>query len=146
MSENIEDPFADAQVSDSGEDPFADALRTPAVSFKDAPVGTKVRFLVKSEAKMVQSRDFESGDPATWSDGNPKMAAVFQGEVGGEARSLWAPKPSSMFTAIAQAQADAGGRRIGTGDTLIVTLTGTKPNSKNPKLNDQKLYTVEVQR
>jgi hypothetical protein len=138
-TQEIEDPFADAAPDD--DDPFA-IVKAPAVSFKDAPVGTKVVCRVLSKAKLVQARDFESGDPATWPDGNPKMAAVIQVEVDGERRSVWALKPSSMFQAIGEAQ-QAAGQRIAPGGTLIITLTGTKPNAKNPKLSDQKLYSAE---
>lgn len=139
-TQELEDPF-NAAPSIDDDDPFA-TVKTPAVSFKDAPIGTKVVCVVKSTAKLVQARDFESGDPATWPDGNPKMAAVIQVEVDGEPRSVWALKPSAMFQAIGEAQ-QAAGRRIAPGGTLTITLTGTKPNAKNPKLNDQKLYTVE---
>jgi len=139
VTEQPEDPFAD-QPEDDSEDPFA-IVKTPAVSFKDAPVGTKVVCRVTSKATFVQARDFDTNEPATWPDGNPKMCGVIQVEVDGERRSIWAQKPSSMFNAIAEAQM-AAGQRIAPGGTLVITLTGTKKNS-NPKLADQKLYSVE---
>ena len=138
-TQEIEDPFA--EQDDAGDDPFA-VVKTPAVSFKDAPIGTRKVCKVLSHAKLVQARDFESGDPATWPDGNPKMCAVIQVMLDGERQSVWDQKPSALFTAIGEAQQDAG-QRIAPGGTLTITLTGTKPNSKNTKLNDQKLYAVE---
>jgi hypothetical protein len=118
-------------------DPFAD--KAPAVSFKDAKVGTVVTIKVTSPAKLVQQRDFKTKEPATWPDGNPKMAAVINGEVNGEPRSLWAPKPSAMYVAIAAAQKEAG-KRIDAGDTLAVKFTGTKPTDGDP----QKLYAAKL--
>ena len=123
-------------------DPFAGADKSPSLSFKD--VGTVYTGVVTEGPKLVQSRDFESGEPAFWpakpgETPNPKMSVVINLEVDGEERSLWAPKPSAMFAALAAAQKDAGAR-IATGGTLSIKYTGDKPNEKNPRLNPQKLY------
>ncbi len=145
MSEELEDPFADQQepeAPDTDDDPFG-YVKVPAVSFKNAPIGTEVRFEVTEQAKMVQQRDFSTKELKVWPDGNPRMAAVFRGRVNGEGRSLWAPKPGSLFTAIGEAQHEAGGRRIGPGDVLIVKLIGEKPSGKG---NDQKLYSARIER
>lgn len=147
MSDDLEDPFDNAPPpgADPDDDPFA-VVKTPAVSFKDRPVGTVVRFKVTRGAKMVQSRDFDTNEPKTWPDGNPVMSAVLQGTVDGERRSLWATKPSNLFNAIGEGQAEAGGRRIGDGDTLVITFTGEQPRPSGKKGNPQKLYTVTVER
>lgn len=124
-------------------DPFAGGgEKRPAVSFKDKPVGTVITMLVVDSPKLVQSRDYETGEPATWPDGNPKMSVVTEVLVDGEEMSLWAAKPSSLFAALAEAQRSAGAR-IATGGTLAVKFTGEKPNSKNPRLNPQKLYAAK---
>lgn len=120
-------------------DPFATYDRAPALSFKNAPIGTSYTGEVLEEAKLVQARDFETGERATWPDGNPKMTVVLRLRVDGEERSLWAPKPSAMFKALADAR-KAAGKPIAPGGWLTVTFTGEEPNKKNPRLNPQKLY------
>lgn len=121
---------------------------SPSLSWKDKPIGTTVTGTVTEAPKLVQSRDFETGEPAFWPAGrdgqiNPKMAVVLAFEVGGEALSVWAVKPSAMFAAIASAQKNAGGHRIDIGDTLTITYAGDKPN-ENPRLNAAKQYTATV--
>jgi hypothetical protein len=127
----------------NNDDPFADGSgNSPALSFKDAPIGTTYTGTVVSAPRMVQARDYETGNPATWSDGNPKMTVVVNIEVGGEERSLWAPKPSAMFRALADAQKQAKAR-IEPGGSLSVKFVEEKPNAKNPRLNPQKIYAAK---
>ncbi len=123
------------------EDPFAGSSSTPSLSFKDMPVGTSYTGQVLEVPKLTQARDYETGNPAFWDDGNPKMTVVTKLSVGGEERSLWAPKPSAMFAAIQAAQ-NAAGVQISVGGTLSVTYTGDKPNEKNPRLSAAKQYAV----
>lgn len=125
-------------------DPFAGSESKPSVSFKDMPVGTSYTLEVTEAPQLVQARDYESGQPAFWPDGNPKMTVV-TGVVDtatGEEKNLWAAKPSALFRAIGEAQ-KASGAQIKVGDRLVVTFSGEKPNEKNPRLNPQKLYTVQ---
>lgn len=123
-------------------DPFAGADSKPSISFKDKPVGTSYTGTVTKAPELVQARDYESGQPAFWPDGNPKQTVVTTLEVNGEELNLWAAKPSALFRAIADAQ-KAAGAQIAIGGTITVTFTGEKPNEKNPRLNPQKLYTVQ---
>lgn len=122
-------------------DPFA-SESTPSVSFKGAPVGASFTLVVVEAPSVVQSRDFETGKPASWPDGNPKMSVVTKvvNQATGETLSLWAAKPSSMFAALAEAT-KATGRPLEVGGTIVVTYTGDKPND-NPRLNAQKLYSA----
>lgn len=120
-------------------DPFGQPERHPSLSFRDAPIGTTYTGRVVEAPTLVRSRNYETGQPESWPDGNPKMTALVVLEVDGQARSLWAPKPSSMFAAIGEAQ-KAAGARIMPGGTLSVRLVGTEPNRNNPRLNPQKLY------
>lgn len=129
-------------MSDYYDDPFANHEKRPALSFKGAPVGATVTCVVDAHPKLVQQRDFTTGTPATWPDGNPKMAAVIDVTVNGQAMSVWASKPSSLFTAIAEAQ-DRAGTRIAPGGTLVIRFVGEKPNEKDPRLNPQKLYEAQ---
>ena len=125
------------------EDPFAGGTSRASVSFKDAPVGTSYTLKVLEAPELVQARDFESGEPAFWPDGNKKMTVVtgVADATTGEELNLWAAKPSALFRAIGDAQAKAGAK-IQPGGTLVVTFSGEKPNEKNPRLNPQKLYEV----
>ena len=121
-------------------DPFAGGTSTPSLSFKDAPVGTSYTCVVVEAPTLLQSRNFETGNPDSWPDGNPKMSAVVKVTVNGEERSIWAAKPSSLFAAIANAQQVAG-QQITPGGTLVVTYTHDKPND-NPRLNAAKQYSA----
>lgn len=126
----------------AAQDMFAGGDTVPSISFKGAPVGATVTGKVTEAPALVQSRDFDTGQPAFWPDSNPKMSVVTKLVLPtGEERGLWAAKPSSMFAAIAQAQKDAGAL-IAVGGTLTITFTGEKPNASNPRLNPQKLYAV----
>lgn len=126
-------------------DPFAGAEGLPSLSFKDAPLGTTHTGVVTRAPELVQSRDFETGEPAFWKDGNPKMAVVLHMRLDstGDEVAVWAAKPSSMFAAMGAAQ-KAAGAQISLGGRLAVTLQGEKPND-NPRLNAQKLYAVRYQ-
>lgn len=118
-------------------DPFGDES-SPAISFNNAAIGTTYTGVVTGLPKMVQSRDFATKEPATWPDGNPKMAVVVNVQIDGEGFSVWASKPSSLYSAIGDAQR-AAGERIKIGGTLSVRLIGEKPTSASP----QKLYAAK---
>lgn len=143
-------------MSDEWEDPF-DQESVPSVSFKDAPIGKEFRFKVLKRAEMLQSRDYDTGDPAVWPDGNKKMSAVLKVEVIGERvvkngskpgpweeseqageRSIWAGKPSSMFSALADAQRNAGAK-FEPGGIGTVKFVGEEPH-KDKKKNAIKQY------
>ncbi len=129
--------------TDTTTDPFAGTESIPSISFKDAPIGTSYTGTVTEAPALVQARDYESGQPAFWSDGNAKMTVVTKIAIDtGEERALWAAKPSALYRAIAEAQ-KAAGAQIAVGGTIKVTFTAEKPNEKNPRLNPQKLYSVD---
>lgn len=127
-------------------DPFAGGESVPALSFKDAAVGTTHEGVVTAPAELVQGKDFETGEPAVWKnkDGStsPKYSVVLRLEVDGEERSLWAVKPSAMFAALKDAQTKAG-KPFEVGGKIAVRYTGDKPNEKNPRLNAAKQYAVK---
>ncbi len=132
-------PYTGTAAPAADLDPFAGSQSNPAVSFKDATVGTTYTGTVIEGPKLVQSRDYETGEPAAWPDGNPKMSVVIVLDIDGETRSLWAAKPSALFAALGAAQGKAGAR-ITEGGTLAVRYTGDVPNAKNPRLNPAKQY------
>ena len=118
------------------DDPLAGG--SPSLPFPT--VGTKYTGIVTEATKLVQGRDYESGDPATWPDGNPKMVAVIELIVDGEERSLWAKKPGDLFTRLQEAQKKAGSRIL-PGGKLEVEFIGEEAN-KNPRLKPTKLHRV----
>lgn len=128
-------------------DPLATQESTPAVTFADAngndcPVGAVVSLEITEPGQQVQERDFDTKEPKFWSNkdgsqGNPRMAAVFTGEVvrddvgrntGGESenkRSLWASIPSNLLEALQKAQKEAGVQiGVGNGGILHVRYDG----------------------
>ncbi len=134
-------------------DPFAGAEKAPALSFHEKPVGTTYEGVVTDTPKLVQSKDYNTGDPAFWpakpgQEPNPKMSVVVNLEVDGEPRSLWAQKPSAMFVALAEAQRTSG-IKIEPGVKLAVRFTGenahTDPEKIRKKLPPQKLYAVKLE-
>lgn len=130
-----------SETTQSYEDPFAGAEKHPAISWKDKPIGTKVTGIVTAAPKLVQARDYDTGDPAFWPDGNEKKTVVTELEIGGEIYSLWAAKPGALYAAMAAAQS-AAKTTIAPGGRLTVTFIGEKPDPARPRLNPQKLYEV----
>jgi hypothetical protein len=125
------------------DDPFDVPEKKPAYSWAEAQVGTVMTGTVTDVPTEVQQRDFESGELATWPDGNKKMAVVVGVEIDGEKYNLWAPKPSALFAALAKANKenkDAGGPGIAIGGELKVRLSGKRKNPEKPKLNAQNLF------
>lgn len=120
-------------------DPFLEGDKAPAISFANAPIGTVITVQVTDGPKKVQGKDFKTGDPAVWPDGNPKYSAVINGTVDGEPRSVWAQIPSDLFAKLKDAQ-KALGRSVRDGDTLAIKFTGEEPGSGNPK----KVYAVRI--
>jgi hypothetical protein len=125
-------------------DPFQTGA--PSVSFDRVPIGTTYTLDVLELPTLVQARDFDTGAPAVYPDGNAKMTVVtrVRNRATGEELSLWAGKPSAMFVAIADAQ-KAAGSQIAVGGTLTVQFIGEKPNDTNPRLNPSKQYAVHYQ-
>jgi len=150
------------QAGQPGFDPFEQGGGAPAVSFKAAPPGSFVTIAIDEDAKWLQTRDFETGEPEFWDarpgeQPNPKMAAVVTGVVQstpwadasgqtGERKALWAGYPSNLFEAVKNAKKAAGNGTalpILAGGTLHVAFTGEEPNKKNPRLNNVKLYAAQ---
>jgi hypothetical protein len=131
------------------EDPFSGGVKTPALSFKDVKVGGEFILRVTEPATLVQGRDYDTSQPAYWDEEKtqPKMCAVITGRVingpnsVGEHRSVWAKKPSSLFVAIAEAQAKAG-VRIAKDGILHIKFAG-ETKHENKRFNAIKNYTAE---
>ena len=141
-----------AQNNIPEEDPLEGFDKRPAVSWKGAAVGTIKTLTVESYSRSAQTTVFGSNPPklAFWpgntpgEQGNPKMAVVFDVLEEGEERSLWAPIPSSLKTALMKAQQEAG-QRIGPGGTLELKLTRQEDKGKgNPQNIFAARYTPPV--
>lgn len=124
-------------------DPFLEGDKAPAISFKDAPIGTVITVQATDGPKKVQGKDFKTGGPAVWQnkDGStsPQYSAVINGTVDGEPRSIWATIPSDLFAKLKAAQQQLG-RSVRDGDTVAIKFTGEEPGSGNPK----KVYAVKI--
>lgn len=127
-------------------DPFAPQRKTPSLSWKNLPPGSVFTLRVLEPAKLLQGTDYKTQQPLFWDEAKtqPKMNAVLNVEVlagphsVGEERSVWAKKPGDLFTAIANAQIEAGAQ-ITTGGILYIRLKGETPH-KDPKNNPIKNY------
>jgi hypothetical protein len=122
-------------------DPFYRPDKAKSLSWKGAPVGAKVVMVLDGAATKVQSRNYETGKPDFWDDGNPKYSVVLTGDVKGKRRSLWAAIPSALFFALGDAQ-DKSGAKFGNGGELTVEYVGDKPN-ENPRFNASKQFTAK---
>lgn len=128
------------------ENVFDGGTKTPSLSWKDLPVGSVFTLEVLEAPKLLQARDFDTGEPAFWDaqKTQPKQSAVVNVKVIsgphsiGEERSVWAQKPSSLFQAIAAAQS-AAGALIQPGGTLSLRLHSEKPH-ENKRFNAIKIY------
>jgi len=134
-------------------DPFQSYDKTPSVSFADQGKGYKTRLVVMELPKLVQAKDFDTGEPAFWpakpgQEPNPKMTVVVKVEENGQTRSLWAPKPSSLFAAIRDAQQKSG--QIQVGSVLEIEITDVvarkdangKPKKGKPKKEYGAVHTL----
>lgn len=126
------------------DNPFAPQQSAPSVSWANARPGDSITGRVVELPSMVQSRDFVTGKPETWEDGNPKLKVVTGLDVGGERRSLWCDKPSALYGAIVEALQRAGAEAVELGGTLRVTYTGDKP-AQRAGMNPAKQYAVDYQ-
>lgn len=147
-------------------DPF-EQVGYPSLSFANRVEGFGYDFTVMSVPEWLQTQD-EDGRPAYWESdtgerGNPKVAAVFSVHVTaiiddeGDTiqdtagvddendwmRSVWAVKPSGLYTAIRVGIKKAKAPRLevsGTG-RLLLDHFGPKPTQKNR--DPQKFYTLD---
>jgi hypothetical protein len=132
------------------EDPFGD-VKIPSLSWKGLPIGASFTLEVIEPASLVQSRDYDSGEPAFWDaeKTQPKMCGVINVRVlkgpnsVGELRSVWAKKPSSLYAAIATAQTEAQARILPGGILTLVFSGETK--HENKRFNAIKNYTAKYE-
>lgn len=119
-----------------------------------APSGATLKFteegqvhrIVIDETRTEQVRDFVSGEPATWDDGNPKNQYVFIGTSEGEPAKLYLKAWGGQKNALADAFRAAGvkaGESL-KGGTLIVKFEGTEEPSR-PGLSGAKKFRMKFE-
>jgi hypothetical protein len=109
-------------------------------------VGDSVVGFIVHQPEVQQQRDFETGEPKFWSDGNPMMQlrVVLQTEVrdpedpedSGE-RALYVR--GNMQRAVAQAVRQAGAKGLEVGGKLLIKYSGDGKATRRG-LNAPKLY------
>lgn len=110
----------------SFDDPFASTPKVASISWKGAPATDALLTLELEKAPEMVTY-------GKWPDGADKENVVVTGtvkkfthnpQIVGETRSLWVPKGSRLFKAIASAQREAGGQRLNRGSVLHVKTAG----------------------
>lgn len=132
-------------------DPFAGGEKSPSLSWRGLPIGSAFTLRVLEPAKLLQSRDFTTQELAFWDEAKtqPKMAAVVNVEVlrgphsVGEKRSVWAQRPSAIFTAIADAQSESRAK-IDAGGILHLRFVG-ETKHQDPRMNPIKNYQAKYE-
>jgi uncharacterized protein with beta-barrel porin domain len=119
----------------------------PSISFKDAKVGDAYTGTITA-LETAQVRNYESGEPEFWEDGNPKLQIVVTlatsygdgAEDDGERKVyLFGQKLQAAKAALKE----AGLTKLEIGSSFTITYSGTKPSS-NKKYNDVKLYSIAI--
>lgn len=96
-------------------------------------IGDSVTGFVFYEPEVRQARDFDTGQPAVWPDGNPKMQMIVvlmtdlageQGEDDMGHRTLYIPQSSNMARAVGEAIHKAGAKKLEIGGKLRVKYEG----------------------
>lgn len=119
----------------------------PSISFKDAKIGDAYTGTITA-LETAQVRNYESGEPEFWEDGNPKLQIVvtLSTEYGDGAEDDGDRKVylfGQKLQAAKQALKEAGLQKLELGSKFTITYSGTKPSS-NKKYNDVKLYTIAI--
>lgn len=127
-----------------------------STSAKFEQPGAAVGGTILEIGEAVQAKEFNSGKPATWPDGSPKMQVRItlstqerdpQDPTDEGKRNLWVSesgKKGGMLAAIRDAVKEAGADTIRPGGILQMAMIGFDPESKNPQ-NPRKLYQARYQ-
>jgi len=110
-------------------------------------VGDSFTGTVQGPAVKLQTKDFDTEEPAFWpAKGNqepqPKMAHVVNLDINGETYSLWCPIPSDLNSKFLAAVKEAGVRNVAEGGTLTVKFIGEEPRQGGKKGYKKKLHEV----
>ena len=99
-----------------------------------------------TKMEKSQTKDFVTGEPATWDDGNAKMQWVILGISEGEESRLfikdWGAQRRAFIEALRKANVQAGDDL--TGGTLTVKWESTEPPTR-PGLSGAKQYRMKFE-
>lgn len=139
-------------AAQSVEDFFAGGV--PAVKFPDGAFGTVIGGVITSDPRMQQQRDYTSGEPVVYQDGNPAMQMVITVQTdlrdpaidGDDGQRAFYVK-GQMRQAIGEALRKANARKPERGGRLLVKYIEDKPTTlKNGKPgNPQKIYAAKYE-
>lgn len=117
--------------------------KTPALSWKDVPVGTTYECVVTDWPTTAQAKDYDSGLPQFWDpvrkgvktatpNDQPVKNAIVPVTIGGQPWAIFATLfGSSLFYAIQDAQNNAGAE-VAPGGVLTITLTDREVDPEKP--------------
>ena len=119
----------------------------PSISFKDAKVGDAYTGII-TDLETAQVRNYETGDPEFWEDGNPKLQIVvtLATEYGDNVEDDGERKVylfGQKLQAAKAAMKEANVTKLEKGFTFTITFAGEKPSS-NKKYNNVKLYGITI--
>ena len=121
----------------------------PSISFKDAKVGDAFTGVI-TNLETAQVRNFETGEPEFWEDGNAKLQIVvtlatdyLDPEVEGDDGTRKVYLFGQKLAAAKQAMKEAGIAKLEKGFQFTIKFAGEKPSS-NKKYNNVKLYEITL--
>lgn len=119
----------------------------PSISFKDAKVGDAYTGVI-TDLETAQVRNYETGDPEFWEDGNPKLQIVvtLATEYGDGVEDDGERKVylfGQKLQAAKAAMKEANVSKLEKGFQFTITFAGEKPSS-NKKYNNVKLYGITI--
>lgn len=121
---------------------------------KDSPIGSEVTGSILN-AYRAQVRDYTSGKPAFWDDGNPKEQLVIvlqtfdttdpddNGERGVYVK-IWNPHKGRLFDAVNAAGVSKLSEALRPGNVLTAKYVGQEPNP-NPRMSPTKIYQYKIE-
>lgn len=118
---------------------------------KDTPVGTTVTGTVV-EAALQQVRDYMTGEPKHWDDGNPQQQVVVKIQtsmredaeddgIRGVYIKTWGAQRDAFHEAVRNAGCTKASEALQPGGEFSITFTGTRPSKAG---SDEKVYSYAI--
>lgn len=126
-------------------DLVSDLLTPSGATLKFTEVG-QIHRIVIDEYRVEQATDYVSGEPAFFSNGNPKQNAIFIGTSEGEPAKLYLKYWGKTRDALSEAFRTAGVQKGDSlkGGTLIVKFEGVDEPTQ-PGLNGAKRFRMKYE-
>ncbi|WP_134324696.1 hypothetical protein [Cumulibacter soli] len=112
--------------------------KIPGAFDKNSPLGATVTGTIV-KAEIVQMRDFVTGNPETWDDGNPKNQVRIVLDVNGDKQAVYIKAWGVGTQNLKDAVHAAGMTDLDVGATFTATFESVIP-SDNPKFSDTKVF------